>query len=179
VVQLRVCCYIRVVESFRNVLGVVRYALAHEHRQTHLQEVRDITAILSMTVTYSEIVPEVAVVHVRHQNERVLINLVRIVGNHAYPCGEGIFGNYVSLYRFVLSVFPWRGWCRLCFVEISRLRICVLALLDRRAQLLLRVRRLVPLLTRRLLRRLLLTIRGPRFFRRRRVVLLASHLLLS
>jgi hypothetical protein len=51
-----------------------------------------------MPITHSEVVSEVAPIEVGIQNETILVDLVRVVGDEAYSSCKGILGNHIPLY---------------------------------------------------------------------------------
>jgi len=63
-------------------------------------------AHLSMTITHSEVMPEIAPIQVRAQNERILVLLVRIIRDETHSRSESIFSYDVSLneLRFHLTL---------------------------------------------------------------------------
>ena len=85
-----------------------------------------------MTITNTKIVSEVATVQIRAQNETVLVDFVRIVGNKSNSCCESILSYHVPLDQLWLYLFHlsfnavhhfhdfalklcWSGWSRLEF----------------------------------------------------------------
>jgi hypothetical protein len=48
-----------------------------------------------MAIAHTEIVSKVAPVEVRAQNEAVLVHLVRVVGDEADTCSEGILCDHI------------------------------------------------------------------------------------
>ena len=103
-------------ESLGNVAGIASNPLGHEDGEPHLQEVRDLSAVLAVTVAHSKVVPEVAVVHVGYENEGILVDFVWVVRNHPYSRGKRILRYYVALDEPGLGFFPRGSWCRLSFV---------------------------------------------------------------
>ncbi len=50
-----------------------------------------------MTITYTKIVSEVTTVKVRTQNETILVDFVRVIGNKPDSCSECILSNHIPL----------------------------------------------------------------------------------
>ena len=57
-----------------------------------------------MAITYTKIVSEVATVKVGTQNETVLVDFVRVVGNKPDSCSESILGDHISLNKLGLDL---------------------------------------------------------------------------
>ena len=57
-----------------------------------------------MAITYTKIVSEVATVKIGTQNETVLVDFVRVVGNKPDSCSESILGDHISLNKLGLDL---------------------------------------------------------------------------
>lgn len=57
-----------------------------------------------MTIAHTEVVSEVAPIHVRIENEGILVLLGRVIGYKTHSGSESILGNYISLYKLGLSL---------------------------------------------------------------------------
>jgi hypothetical protein len=64
-----------------------------------------------MPITHSKIVPKVAIIHIWHQDKGVLVDLIRIIRDHAYSSSEGVFGDDVPLDILLVAfaLLSWRG----------------------------------------------------------------------
>lgn len=69
-------------------------------RQSKLDEMRSLLAILAMTITDSEEMPERAITEVRGQNKRILVHLPRIVRDVTLSGGECVLSDHIPLDEF-------------------------------------------------------------------------------
>jgi hypothetical protein len=62
-----------------------------------------------MPITNSKIVSKVAIIHIWHKDKGVLVDLIRIIRDHAYSSGKCIFGDDVPL-DVLLVAFALLSW---------------------------------------------------------------------
>ncbi len=65
---------------------------------------RSFLAHLTMAITDTEIMSEIASIEIRTENKAILIDFVRVVRNEADPSSKGILSNYVPFNQLRLHL---------------------------------------------------------------------------